>query len=208
MCRSAKELDDKLEKQSELNSLKVTAHANKGKQLQDLMQACGCRDKMDINPTAALTADDAAKWSARVKVICPRAKIDDDLTTTDGCAAAIRKLMTSLFGKAMLVPYEHSEAQKATGNTQRKFTKVPLLNVVRKRVNKVRVRDYSVNPAFFAGHAEIMRWSNQAAPAVLSSGWGGEVHNRVGPPVMFRCAGSTPSATVTHSAYVPGFKPH
>ena len=188
LTRSAEDLDAKLELQQEVNSLKVTANANKCKQLQDLMQACGCSDKLDINPTAALTAEESVEWKARLKVICPRAKLDKlDMTQAADCGSAIRCMMSALFGKHRLKPCEHTEAQKATGNTQRSFNKIPLLTVERRRVNKVRVREYAINPEFFESHAEIMRWSNRDMRD-LKFDWGAEPHNRNGPPAVFRQA--------------------
>ena len=93
-------------------------------------------------------------------------------------------MMAALFGKHRLKPCEHTDAQKATGNTQRSFTKIPLLTIERRRVNKVRVREYAINAEFFESHAEIMRWSNRDMEN-LKFEWGAETHNRNGPPAVF-----------------------
>ena len=171
VLRGAAQLDKVMGERKEFNAQKMRSENMKQILLEGFMKEVGCTSRGDLVAKTALSAEAADTFKKKVQIVCPRLATDLDLTTIDGCSLAVVKMMAQLFGRHAVEPYAATEKQKATGNTQRTFTKTPLFITKRKQVNKKKVTVYSINEAFFKHHMRIARYKTPTVALRPDMGW-------------------------------------
>ena len=66
--------------------------------------------------------------------------------------------MVELFGSGYQEPYVPTEAQIATGNTQKKWTITKLFDTKRVQIDKVRYQSRKMNPKCIAKYHKLMKY--------------------------------------------------
>ena len=83
---------------------------------------------------------------------------DDIFTTKIGIDNVIQKAFTKLFGSGFSEDYVPTEAQVASGNTQRKKIHTKMFNTERKQINKVRYTTHKLNKDCIKHYFEIIKF--------------------------------------------------
>lgn len=171
VIKSGITLDDKLATKEDYNYNKMKSDNYKLVFLEKFMKGCGITHKNDmIAKNSYEQVKSQQLWNEVDDIFRLRLTEKDedgnkktrtlDFTKTEDCSLGIEKMMGQIFGTTITIPYEPTEAQKATGNDFMTHTKLKLFKTKRKTKNKVKYTINTINPDFFEYQMKIGQFRN------------------------------------------------
>ncbi len=172
VIKSGISLDDKLATKEDYNYNKMKSDNYKLVFLERFMKGCGITKKDDMIAKNNYEAVKAKQlWNEVDDIFRLRLTEKDeegnkkprvlDFTNKADCSLGIEKMIGQIFGTTITIPYEPTEAQIASGNTQMTHTKLKLFNTKRKTKNKVKYTINTINPEFFEYQMKIGQYRNK-----------------------------------------------
>ena len=155
------DLEKRLEEHEEFKINKMKSKEYKVIFLTQILKQIGAKSKIDVACQKPMTELESKVIYEKMDELF-RFRFDawkpDVFTTKLGCDEVIAKAMVKLFGSGYQEPYVPTEAQIATGNTQKKWTITKLFDTKRVQIDKVRYQSRKMNPKCIAKYHKLMKY--------------------------------------------------